>query len=81
MSEDFITMITDALCNINYKMVLFLFLFFIFITSDIFIDKLLTGVNGAVVGRITTTKGSLIQATLLVLFYACMDVLINNNII
>jgi|SRR5579883_3683017 len=68
--------------TINYKMLLFLFIIFIFITSDIFVDKILSRINGTVEHtNITTNKGTFIQGLFLVLFYIIMDMLIKLGVI
>lgn len=62
--------------TINYKLMLFLFLIFILITSDIFVEKILGRIDGATQHRDPTTKGTFIQGFFLVFFYMIMDLVI-----
>jgi hypothetical protein len=46
---------------INYKLIIIMFLIGVIIFSDLFIEKFLTGFNGAVDGETPTSKGTMIQ--------------------
>lgn len=46
-----------------------MFIFFILLSSDIFINNMLVRINGTVSGRSVTHLGVLIQATLMMIFY------------
>lgn len=66
----------------NLKLLFILFLIFLFINSDMFIDRMLGKVDGAVAdGRMPTTKGTILQGTILVLLYIMADVLIKYGLI
>jgi hypothetical protein len=67
----------------NIKLIVFVFLIFIFINTDMFIDKVLgTMFSDAVdTGRTPNTKGTMIQSLVLVLLYICADILIKYHII
>lgn len=59
--------------TLNYKLLLFLFLIFLLVTSDIFVEKILGKIDGATSHRDPTTKGTFIQGFFLVFFYMIMD--------
>lgn len=65
----------------SIKIIVFLFIIYILINSNVFIDKILGKINGAVEYKTPTTKGVIIQSTILVLLYMCMDVIINMDYI
>jgi hypothetical protein len=50
-----------------------LFLIYIFLNSELFIDKVLSNIDGTTDHKIITSKGVLIQAVLLVLIMICVD--------
>lgn len=79
--DDFAGLITDALSGIQYKLILFLFLLFIILTSDIFTNRVLSRISGAVNMKQPTNYGVMIQGTFLVLFFAVIDVLIRQDVI
>lgn len=67
--------------TINYKLLLFIFLIFIFISSDIFIEKVLGSINGASQNREPTVKGTFIQGFFLVFLYMIIDLIIKLGFI
>lgn len=75
-------MVTNGLCNIRYKSLLFLFILFILITSDVFINLLLKKINGAVDDRgYASPYGTVIQGLTLVLCYMLLSFLIDQGVI
>lgn len=52
------------------KILFFLYALFLFVHSDVFMDNLLSKINGTVSGRSPTTKGILIQGMFLILVFA-----------
>lgn len=72
--------ITGYFAQVQYKSLLILFVLFIFICSDLVIDKFLSKVNGAVEHREPTAKGVYIQGLFLVLFYILFDMLFYLNV-
>lgn len=79
--EDFISMFSDLFNSINYKVAILLFIIGLFIFSDIFIEVFLVGVSGALNGDETTTKGTMLQLTLLTLGYIVADLLVSGGIV
>lgn len=79
--DDFASLITDGLGGIQYKLVLFLFLIFLIITSDVFTNRVLTSFKGAVDYKSPTNYGAFLQGIFLVLFYIIINVGIQHGII
>lgn len=80
--DSFIDMFADFFSGVNYKIIFFLFIIFMFINSDIFIEKVLSRFDGAVEGRSTiTNKGTFVSSIVLILFYMTFDMLIRNRIV
>lgn len=77
-SPDDITSIAGAIGAKNFKVAIFLFILFIFISSDVFIDRILSGKDSTYVdGRHTTGKGTIAQGLLLSLGYIIISVLVS----
>jgi hypothetical protein len=76
-----INMTWDFFKKINFKVGIFLLLFGIFIFSDMFIESVLTKLNGTTEAAETTTKGTIIQLLIFVLFYLFIDLMVQGNII
>lgn len=74
--DDLSTVFMDCFTVMNFKLLFFIFITFILITSDVFVDKILSKFDGASENRNPTTKGSFIQGFVLVLFYIMFDVII-----
>lgn len=79
--DELSSMFAGMLTNINYKLYIFIFFLFIFITSDIFVDKILNKFSDSVEHRIPTSKGTFIQALFLCLFIFILDLVIKNELI
>jgi hypothetical protein len=79
--DDLGNMTTDFFGRINFKIAIFLFIFGVFIFSDMFIEHILSKIKDASSGGESTTKGTLIQLLILVLFYLISDLLVQAEII
>ena len=80
--DSFISILADFFTNVNYKLLIVLFMTYVFIMSDMFIDKVLSKVDGAVSDRVNLTpKGTLLNGIVLVLIYMSADMLIRNKIV
>jgi len=73
--QSLFNMVGHTLGNINFKMLILLFLTFLFINSDIFINRILSRINGAVSGKVTTSWGVVIQALIFIFIYALLSIL------
>ena len=65
----------------SWKKYLILFLLFIFVVSDTFIDNVLSNFGSTINGRSLTVWGVMVQATLFVVIYAVLLKLVENDII
>lgn len=67
--------------TIKIKNSVLLFLVFILLSTDVFIDQILTKFEGAVEGNSTTTTGVIIQAIFLVIGYILIETITTSSII
>lgn len=63
------------------KISIFIFIMFILINSNVFIDRILSKNKSYVEGRIVTEKGALVQGLLLSLWYLLINTLITHDFI
>jgi hypothetical protein len=74
-------MAADLLKSVNFKIAFILFFVGIFIFSDIFIEKILTNINGASYAGNSTTKGTVVQLSMLTMIYVIIDLMVQGDII
>ena len=79
--DDFPSIFVDLIRGINWKISFFLFIFAVFIFSDLFIDSVLILSNGSVEAGCPTTKGTIVQIIFLVMSYIFIDVLARADVI
>jgi hypothetical protein len=79
--DDLGVMCTDFFSRINFKIAIFLFVFGIFLFSDLFIENVLCKIKDATSADSATTKGTCIQLIILVIFYLIVDLLVGGEII
>lgn len=77
----FLMMLLRGICNVQYKSLLFLFIIFIFVTSDVFNSLLLSKIDGAILEGSVAPYGVVIQGALLVICYTIIQFLIEQKII
>jgi hypothetical protein len=65
----------------NVKVIVALFLIFVFVSSDIFTNHVVSGFPGAVNQRSPSSYGIAVQATFLVLFYILVTYMVENGIV
>lgn len=75
------SMVTDFFGKINFKIAIFLFIFGIFIFSDLFIEHVLSKIKDASSADTSTSKGTMIQLLVLVLLYLVVDLLVQCQVI
>ena len=81
-SNDFVHVLVDMLKNLNWKLIIAIMLIFIFISSDIFVENVLSRFSDTIEDMGTpTNKGIIIQSIFMVLGYMTIDLLIQANII
>jgi hypothetical protein len=79
--DEFMTIVTDSLAGIQYKLIVLMFLMFIFLSSSTFIDRILSNFKGATEGHEVKNWGVILQATFLVMGVIAADALIKNNML
>lgn len=78
---DLIKVTTDFLGNISYKLIFFLFMAFLFISSDVFSNNVLSKIDGAIELNDVTTYGTIVQGVILILFYLTIDMAIKADLV
>jgi hypothetical protein len=74
--------IIDSLASTNFKLLVFIFLAFLLVTSDVFADKVISRISpDAVDHHNLNSKGTMIAGLFLVLAYVVCDVIIKTNIV
>ena len=79
--DDFGSMVFELIASINFKMAFLLLVVYLLLTSDVFINRVLSKFPGAVEYKNSTSYGTVITGVLLVLFYMCTDVLIRAGVL
>ena len=81
-SPDDVTSIITSLGSTKLKLAVFLFIIFIIINSDVFVDKVLsTKSETFAIGRSITTKGVIAQGAIVSVCYILLSVLVENEYI
>ena len=79
--DDFASVFADIFSGIQFKLFGLIFIIFIFISSDVFIGRMLSNFSGATDGKKTTSWGTIIQGMFLVMALIVIDVLVKQKII
>ena len=79
--KSFIELISDMINGIQYKLFTMIFVMFILLSSDMFINRILTKFDGAVEYNSPTGYGTFLQGLLLVLMCIIIDCLIGQHIL
>lgn len=79
--DDFTSMLADAVTNVQYKLFILMFLTFIGLSTDVFINRVLTKFSGAVEGKTPTSWGTGLQAIFLVIACLVFDLLIQMEVV
>lgn len=79
--SDFVSFGGNLLQSINIKVSVLLLIIGMILFSDVFIDGVLSKIDGTVRGECTTTKGTMIQLIILVLSYIVVDLLVQSKIV
>jgi hypothetical protein len=74
-------MFSDLCHIINFKVAIFLFIFGMLLFSDVFINNVLSKFQDATSGDAATTKGTVVQLSIFVLFYLVIDILGQSEVI
>lgn len=79
---DFGPMVVDGLSHIPYKMMVILYVLYVVFNSDIFNDRVLGKMDGAIeFGSQPSSYGVAVVGLIFVIFYAAFQILNDKNII
>ncbi len=79
--HSFVGVVTDMIGKIHYKLFMFIFIIFLLLSSDTFINRILNRVSGAVEYKSPTSYGVTLQATLLILCCVILQLLIDYGVL
>jgi hypothetical protein len=77
--DDDVASLVGAIGFNHGKIAVFVFLLFMFITSDVFVDRVLG--QKMAVGRVPTTQGAAVQGLLMALGYIMLHVLVSYGFV
>jgi hypothetical protein len=80
-AEDFAPMMVAILKSLDYKYYILMFFIFMFITSDVFYERILNNVDGALEFQTPTPYGTIIQAVTLIVSMILVHILIKKEIL
>lgn len=79
--DDFTELLSSIATSINYKLSFIIFIGFIILCSDVFIENILSHFSDATSYNVATTYGTVIQGLFLVLLFIAADGLIKSEIV
>lgn len=80
-SDDLISPLVEIVKSVEYKYYAFMFLLFMFITSDVFMERVLSQIDGALEYQVPTPYGSIIQGIALIGAMLIIHIMITKEII
>jgi len=80
-AKDLVSWVCDMLGSIQWKLVGFVFLIFIIVSSDVFVGRVLSQFNGAVDLKYPTSWGVILQGLFLSMGLIMIDALIRADIV
>ncbi len=79
--DDFTSILVDSISGIPFKFLGLMFVMFVFVSSDVFINRILGNFTGAVEYKSPTSTGVVIQGMMLVVAMIVIDALIRQKIV
>ncbi len=79
--SSFVEIISDAVKGVQYKLFIMMFLFFLFLSSDTFVNRALSRIDGAVDYKTPTSYGTSLQGLFLVMACMIADIFINLGVV
>ncbi len=80
-SDNLITMVIDSASKIRLKFLVLMYILFIFIVSDVFVDRILSNFIGATELHTVTNWGSALQGIFYLLGYIVLEILADQSIL
>ncbi len=71
--SDFLSLVGSAIKGVRCKFLILLFVFFLLISSDVFVDRVLSKIDDAVNMGHPTSYGTIIQGVLLIICVMVLD--------
>lgn len=79
--DNFTMLLVDGLSGIPYKQMMFLFVIYLILSSDVFINRVLAQFKGAVDFKQPSNYGIMIQGILLIIMFGIVDICAKQKII
>jgi len=79
--DDLTSILIDIVSNVQWKFMGLLLIVFVFLNSDIFVNRILSTFNGAVNYKYPTSYGVVLQGIFLVIAMISIDVMIQQSVI
>ena len=79
--DDITSIILDIASHVQFKFLALMLLIFVFLSSDVFINRILSTFRGAVDYKCPTNWGTCLQGLFLVLTMIIIDVFIHQGVI
>lgn len=79
--DDLFSVLADLTTSMNLKIMFFLFIIFLLVTSDPFMTYALGGFSDVSEHKIPTSKGTMLQGLALVLLYIVADVITKTGLV
>lgn len=79
--DDFVGVVSSAVSSIPIRQIIFLFIAFIIITSDVFTTRIMNKIPKATVGTSVSSRGAVLQGLMLCLVFIIGHALITNDVI
>lgn len=79
--DDFASIILDIATHVQYKFLVLMLVVFIILSSDVFINRVLSKFSGAIDHKSPTNWGTFLQGLFLVISMIIIDVFIRQKIV
>lgn len=79
--DDLTSVIMDIASNVQYKLFMLIFLMFIILSTDVFVNRILSKFKGATEVKVIQSWGVMIQGLFLLISMITLDAAIKNKII
>ncbi len=79
--DELAEMLVQPFDAVNFKASFLLFFIFLFVSSNIFIDQILSRFNNVVEGGQITIKGIIIQGVILVIIFIILQIILGFDLI
>lgn len=81
LRDNFVEVVSDLVSGVKYKYYVLLFIIFLFLSSDIFVNRMLSRLDGAVEYKTPTSYGTGLQGMFLVMGGIIVDLLTSQGVL